>query len=657
MKKVGIIIGTVIILIVITVFSLNLFKGSKTHDKVSLIDTTVLNRLDRISDNTIDTSHLAESLVPPTNSWFSGIALQEEPKTVFPTPLAFTPSETGFSYGLTGVVDTSDSIIANHTRDVSITISDATRYQVSRYDELSVTLTYYDKSDTAIAKTTVTAGSPYIYVQPLQKQVSFKTSQAFTNKNGIATYSVDGATYAFSGVKAAQNDMPVDTLVTFYAGSDERTIKVLSDYALNNIESVSVAYLREKEKFITSLDVKTSNGNPTILGMLPHQSAQSTSQEFSIDGIYGEQKFYKDVKFTFDTPYIKAENTLDIDTITSRQKEQLSTLLRQEVNATKYVGVDTYYSGKELYRSAQLLQLASQLKDDRITETIKSKLRKELETWFSAAGSRTEKVFTYDPELHTVVGLQASFGSNDSNDHHFHYGYFIYAASILAEHDQQFVNEYGSMVNLLVADIANYNSDEQLPLRRSFDAYFGHSWASGSSPFNDGNNQESSSEAINAWLGISFWADIKGNQDLKDQADWMLSQETASMQQYWLNDARIIGAGNYKHEIVSLNWGGKRDYATFFSADPAAKLGILLIPLAPSFIQENVLLRDRINPQLNEAQPIDDSVYNFSDYLLMYKSLTDSSNSIQDVLAMDPSKIDSANSRSYMYAWVIAASK
>ena len=54
--------------------------------------------------------------------------------------------------------------------------------------------------------------------------------------------------------------------------------------------------------------------------------------------------------------------------------------------------------------------------------------------------------------------------------------------------------------------------------RRVFDAYAAHSWASGTSPFADGNNQESSSEATTAWAGLQLWARARGNAELEELA-------------------------------------------------------------------------------------------------------------------------------------------
>lgn len=188
--------------------------------------------------------------------------------------------------------------------------------------------------------------------------------------------------------------------------------------------------------------------------------------------------------------------------------------------------------------------------------------------------------FVYDPSGAGLVGLTPSFGSEEYNDHHFHYGYFLYAAAVLAEHDPSAVPRLAPMLTLIAADLASAGNS-YFPDRRSFDAYAGHSWASGTAPFADGNNQESVSEAVNAYAGLSLWAQVMGDEALTREADWMLSLEADSSARYWLAPDLGPFAG-YGHRIVSLNWGGKRDYATWFSPEPAAKLGILLLPLSPT---------------------------------------------------------------------------
>ena len=104
--------------------------------------------------------------------------------------------------------------------------------------------------------------------------------------------------------------------------------------------------------------------------------------------------------------------------------------------------------------------------------------------------------------LRTLIGSKPSYGSDGQlNDHHFHYGYFIRAAAEVARLDPTWVEKWGGMVELLIRDIASTNREDLLfPHLRCFDVYAGHSWASGHAKFGDGNNQESSSESMNATL-------------------------------------------------------------------------------------------------------------------------------------------------------------
>ena len=48
------------------------------------------------------------------------------------------------------------------------------------------------------------------------------------------------------------------------------------------------------------------------------------------------------------------------------------------------------------------------------------------------------------------------------------------------------------------------------PFLRNFGPYAGHSWASGNAGFELGNNQESSSEAVNAYAAILQYGEYTG---------------------------------------------------------------------------------------------------------------------------------------------------
>lgn len=72
------------------------------------------------------------------------------------------------------------------------------------------------------------------------------------------------------------------------------------------------------------------------------------------------------------------------------------------------------------------------------------------------------------------------FGNTYYNDHHFHYGYFVYAASVIGHLDPGWIPENKDYVNNLLRDYGNPSAkDPYYPAQRMFDWYHGHSWAHG----------------------------------------------------------------------------------------------------------------------------------------------------------------------------------
>lgn len=110
-----------------------------------------------------------------------------------------------------------------------------------------------------------------------------------------------------------------------------------------------------------------------------------------------------------------------------------------------------------------------------------------------------------------VSDSKTNFGAGFYNDHHFHYGYHIYAAAIVAQFDPKWGRNHFERVLLLVRDIANPSKhDTAFPRFRHKDWYRGHSWASGitAEPYFNGRNQESSSEAIAAYEAIALFGKV-----------------------------------------------------------------------------------------------------------------------------------------------------
>ncbi|SDP69632.1 Endoglucanase Acf2 [Klenkia soli] len=241
----------------------------------------------------------------------------------------------------------------------------------------------------------------------------------------------------------------------------------------------------------------------------------------------------------------------------------------------------SYFGGKEMGRLAVLAEVAQSTGDDAARQQALDRLRPLLVDLLTYDGPTDTSFLGYDERWGGIIASPAEFGSQDYNDHHFHYGYVLYAAAVLGAADPSFVTDYGPTVDLLVRDVAGTDAaegDGGLPAFRVWNAYEGHSAASGFVPFADGNNQESSSEAVAAWEGVVRWGLVSGEQATVEAGVTHYALESASASRYWLGEGLTRPAG-FDHTVVGIVWGAKTDYATFFDPAPEAVEGIQLLPI------------------------------------------------------------------------------
>lgn len=649
MKKPKIIILVVGFLLVgsITVFCL-------LRQEPAELSNSPLPRADEMLNNEdgskIDISRLNEGVLPPTNSWLSGAVLQKDPQPVYPLPLSIKTMDNSIEIGLPKPNISAGLITAPHLPDSKIDLGGEYSYKLSKYDKLSATLTYYKDNNEAF-DLTFAEGSPYIFIKSSKDQsldLLIERNIKFDVHNGA---SVSKVVNNISSI-----NMPQNGLLTIYpdVGNGDQKAKI-SELSSNRLQTVKTDYEVKESKVETKLEYATENGEPTVFVSLPHQSIEGdeSSHGSLYTGLYGEMLMYSGNKFSFSAQKFNASNSLDITDASSDNIDLIKNSLISDYESLDFTAKDTYFGGKELYKASNLLKIAKQLDDKEIADKLLEKIRAEYGLWLD---DKPEKSFYFDNKIKGVVGKESSFGSEDFNDHHFHYSYFLYAASILAEYDKAFIEQYGDYTTLLALDIANYEQTlNTAPVIRSFDPYKSHSWASGSSPFADGNNQESSSEAINAWSSVALWGEASKNKTLKEVGEWMLGSEIESSKQYWFDQDNTYINTEFARPIFSLNWGGKRDFATFFSAEETSIIGIQFIPLPPVMNQYKIGL-DKWN-KINA--PFEASGYTgqFSDYAIMLSSQYDASTSLGKARQIDDKAIDSANTRTYMYAWIVSNSK
>jgi len=245
-------------------------------------------------------------------------------------------------------------------------------------------------------------------------------------------------------------------------------------------------------------------------------------------------------------------------------------------------GSGTYWTGKGLWRTAGLVRLADQLGMTAVRDTLLGRIKGELQRWFTATAGKTSAVFAYDPDWKTLIGFPAEYGSDvELNDHHFHYGYYLMAAAVVAQYDPTWAkrDQWGGMVELLLRDANNpRHSDPMFPFLRQFDPYEGHSWASGHSHFLAGNNQESNSESMLFNSALALWGMATGNDTLRDAGLWMTATETRSLEQYWWDVDDAIFPASWSYSGAGMIWGNGAAHATWFSAEPECIHGINTLP-------------------------------------------------------------------------------
>ncbi len=244
---------------------------------------------------------------------------------------------------------------------------------------------------------------------------------------------------------------------------------------------------------------------------------------------------------------------------------------------------ETYGLGKQLNRMAQLLPITKTIGDTTDYNNFLSGLEGEYQTWFNAGGGKTSDLFYYDSNWGTLIGYPASYGTDTSlNDHHFHYGYWIHAAALADMFDPNFLtsSNYGGMIDLLRRDIAeDQRGDSMFPYLRYFDVYGGHSWAAGQAPFGDGGNEESSSEAVNAWVGLILYGAATGNSAVENEGIYLYTTEINSVYDYWFNDGSVktFPSGFNRVEVANV-FDAKSDTGTWFSAVPDLEHDIEFLP-------------------------------------------------------------------------------
>ncbi len=300
------------------------------------------------------------------------------------------------------------------------------------------------------------------------------------------------------------------------------------------------------------------------------------------------------------------------DTVQHYVNEDLFLFNRQ------YLWQDIYSQGKHLARLARTIVIGDELYErDNVryasvqgtVQTMRDSLKIYLGAYLDGKATLLPTVtpsnrdsLMYDTKYGGLIASRSwdslnvtngiDFGSALYNDHHFHYGYILYTAAAIAKQDPGWFtangNHYQNRVMDLIRDIANPSrGDGHYALNRYKDWFDGNSWANGLVPYGGGKNQESSSEAVNAWYGMYLFGLAMGNDDIKNTGALFLEQEIRATKKYYhirLPQVNPVYPSYYtdNYHIVTNLYQNGIDAHTFFLTTNYTIHGIQVVPVTPA---------------------------------------------------------------------------
>jgi endoglucanase Acf2 len=319
--------------------------------------------------------------------------------------------------------------------------------------------------------------------------------------------------------------------------------------------------------------------------------------------------------FTYD-PSNPDQTTVSTDFDPLQMRTFLQTYIKQHTDAAQSAqrgttiltyGNDTYWGGKPMQEYAEYALIAKQIGDTPDYNILLSNLRTFMTDWFTydPAHDTTSHFFAYYPGAHALIGFSPSYGSEDFTDNHFHYGYFTAAAGLLAMLDPTWASQYGAMAKMVAMQYANWlhpgdppdvndPNASSLPFLRTFEPWIGHSYAGGTGS-GGGNNQESTSEAIQSWLGLVLLGQALNDPAMTSAGMMGYTIESKAVVQQWFNNepnstnqdgtafpSTFADAQGNPYSNVGINFDGGKSHATYFGVNPEYILGIQALPIWPS---------------------------------------------------------------------------
>lgn len=354
--------------------------------------------------------------------------------------------------------------------------------------------------------------------------------------------------------------------------------QLLDQYSKTIPLSYEMTYDVQDKHIIYTLKWQTQNNQPPLLLSLPHQRTNYyplQAPRVIYSGMNGLMVAETSSSWMIELPRPPLE-FLEPKKLDKQQVQILQQALQVDTNylfTQDFPDDGSYRTGKRLLRTARLILLADRLGENKI----KGELIHFLERYLNRKMyGQSEWIFEYDSTWGGIIPNLSEYGMRRYNDHHYHYGYWVYTFAILARFDPSWLTSAAEgqsytpkdWIETLIRDYANPNENDPFFIgQRQQDDYVGHSWASGLENDVDGQNQQSTSEAVNAYNAIALYAQATHNPELTSWGEFLTAREIQSAQVYWQvkKDSPVYDSKFRKNNLViGFLWASKVDANAFF---------------------------------------------------------------------------------------------
>jgi endoglucanase Acf2 len=575
----------------------------------------------------------------PTSQWYSTLIFSETPAPIYVQPITVRTTADGFEMALPSKV-----VTTTERRDTEIAFPhrDPLRFapvdfkpgpaRLAGAGDWSIDISMARDADEM--RITVARGNPYAYFRLSRGDLSLRLPADGERFDGggdarVLALRVQGKAYALFAPTGARWEqasarewivrLPAERrYLSAAALPDDKpeTLALLARHAYAFVEDTrvgwryDVAASRVETTFSATTRVMEGPDPGPLYGLYPHHWFENASVQDKLgpayDTVRGKIRLLAAPRFTTAHPYVGFVPYWPAAGDSPR-KAELADVMKSDLRSARRMmlpeGQSAYWQGKGLQRIVKLLDVVEQQGDTEGREQLLAMLKKRIEEWFG--GGDSKRYFFVDRALGAVASYPDDFFAiAEINDHHFWYGYWIRTAAEIALRDPAWAarERWGAMVELLISDIATAERGRaDFPFLRNFDPYEGHSWANGlggtGSYGEFGNNQESSSEAINAWVGLILWGEVSGNRELRDLGAYLYATESQAIKHYWFDVHGLVLAPEYKNVDVAQLFGGKYIHNTWWTDDPRQITGINLLPVTtasttfaahPEYIRRNL---------------------------------------------------------------------